>query len=680
MEYMLLQLSKLKKIICIIVLFVMSSCASNYDIIYTEAVELKNAEHYKDAYKKFSSLCKSKKGSPACDEKEILGDHIVTEGLKVVINAMEVASIEGYIPLHSVQGLKNDTLKLLGFGYDEEVNDFALEIDEAELVTRGYIEEVMDEVSSLIEENEIVEAFDYYDGVVRLDNSQEAKFHQRKSEVVSLLMDSAELAGIGNDWNKAHSLYLELNGLAPETSGISSLLVESEKKDSLIYYLEQAETLISEYNYEGALKLYEYAEIYEDPLSSEESILASLALTIRAKYIEDAFSNAFQFKKDGDLYKSYLAIEEARLLLREIPIKQRRNIKVPYNKILSFAGKFFNLGNSDENIYKAYAYLRASFTLNPLIEEPRLSFKDIEDEIYYNSIKNIFIDDFMSTEDNAESAMAITSGLSNKIFNSLYGDVVLVDRKGGLIKGGDVRPGLLVLPLSGKDTGNIEDNLKVTVDHIVSGDVINYGVKSLEDSHNKTVRVKTGEKKVPNPEYEKWLIDNKRALKKGKDVQGRPNPTLVQDVTEDITYEVRTVEKVATARVSFMVTQGDGRVFMSDEVMAVTRDSGESSDEVTIGVFHKPSVRADIKSDDELLSIVEGDVIFEIVSKFKEIFKDSGDKFEASGFEFLSKGDKNRALESFVKSLIIKEKKGKEKNHLLSAISEIIDGEASKSK
>ena len=48
--------------------------------------------------------------------------------------------------------------------------------------------------------------------------------------------------------------------------------------------------------------------------------------------------------------------------------------------------------------------------------------------------------------------------------------------------------------------------------------------------------------------------------------------------------------------------------------------------------------------------------------------------YEASGNKFLSEGDYGRALENFVKSLIIKEKKGKEKDHLLKAIAEIIDG------
>lgn len=665
-----LQLSKLKKINLIVLIFALSSCASNYGIRFDEALALKKEENYEESYKKFSTLCKSKKGSEACAEKAILGDHIVTEGLKGIINAMDIASVEGYIPLHMFQGFKDETVKLLGFGYDEEVNEFAVEINEAELVTHGYIEEVMDEVGALIDENEIVEAFQYYESVVNLDRSQEMQFAIRKNEVISILMERAQLLGSDNNWSEAHSLYIELNKLDPDIPGISALLSEAQEKDSLIYYLEQAETLISEYDYEGALKLYEYAEIYEDPMSGEESMLGSLTLTIKAKYVEDAFKQAFQYKKNGNLYKSYLAIENANLLLREIPIKERKIVSVPTNKILGFAEKFFRLGRRDENIYKAYAYLRASYRLNPVIEEPRLSFKDVEDEIYYGAIKNIFIENFVSTEDDGRSGKVITSGLSNRVFQNLYGDAVLVNRRGVLLKGEDVKPSLLVLPVNSKDAGDV---FKVTVDYVVSGDVLNYGVKSTENSYNKTVRVKTGERKVPNPEYEKWLEDNRRALKKGKDVKGRPDPTLNRDVVEDITYEIREIEKVATARVSFNVTQGEGRVVLSDEVMAVARDSGESSDWVSIGTFNKPAVRAVLKTDSELLNIVEGDVVFEIVSKFEEILKDSDIKYEASGYEFLSEGSVDRALESFVKSLIIKEKKGKEKDHLLRAIAEIVD-------
>jgi hypothetical protein len=246
---------------------------------------------------------------------------------------------------------------------------------------------------------------------------------------------------------------------------------------------------------------------------------------------------------------------------------------------------------------------------------------------------------------------AVASKVVQHIFSTIPSDVRIVEREQ-----------LERILDECKRNGNC--NALTSADFIVQGTINDAKVETTEKTGRETRRVVTGKQSIPNPAHAAWLALKERDRKK----QPEPAATILQDITEDVEFDVTSVRKVGIISVSYRVVEASsGRVVFTDSMQDRQEFQDEGRQGVQLGDFKQETDFVELPPDIEILSGDKGlaDKISDgIGQKLVEFLQNPEDKYEQEASRAVEEGDFAGAARKIAYAISLREAKSKDVGRL----------------
>jgi curli biogenesis system outer membrane secretion channel CsgG len=246
---------------------------------------------------------------------------------------------------------------------------------------------------------------------------------------------------------------------------------------------------------------------------------------------------------------------------------------------------------------------------------------------------------------------AVASKVVQHIFSTIPSDVRIVEREQ-----------LERILDECKRNGNC--NALTSADFIVQGTINDAKVETTEKTGRETRRVVTGKQSIPNPAHAAWLALKERDRKK----QPEPAATILQDITEDVEFDVTSVRKVGIISVSYRVVEASsGRVVFTDSMQDRQEFQDEGRQGVQLGDFKQETDFVELPPDIEILSGDKGlaDKISDgIGQKLVEFLQNPEDQYEQEASRAVEEGDFAGAARKIAYAISLREAKSKDVGRL----------------
>jgi curli biogenesis system outer membrane secretion channel CsgG len=246
---------------------------------------------------------------------------------------------------------------------------------------------------------------------------------------------------------------------------------------------------------------------------------------------------------------------------------------------------------------------------------------------------------------------AVASKVVQHIFSTIPSDVRIVEREQ-----------LERILDECKRNGNC--NALTSADFIVQGTINDAKVETTEKTGRETRRVVTGKQSIPNPAHAAWLALKERERKK----QPEPAATILQDITEDVEFDVTSVRKVGIISVSYRVVEASsGRVVFTDSMQDRQEFQDEGRQGVQLGDFKQETDFVELPPDIEILSGDKGlaDKISDgIGQKLVEFLQNPEDQYEQEASRAVEEGDFAGAARKIAYAISLREAKSKDVGRL----------------
>ena len=193
----------------------------------------------------------------------------------------------------------------------------------------------------------------------------------------------------------------------------------------------------------------------------------------------------------------------------------------------------------------------------------------------------------------------------------------------------------------------------------MQGTINDAKVETTEKTGSETRRVVTGRQSIPNPAHAAWLALKERERKK----QPEPAATILQDLTEDVKFDVTSVRKVGIISVSYRVVEASsGRVVFTDSMQDRQEFQDEGRQGVQLGEFKQETDFVELPPDIEILSGDKGlaDKISDgIGKKLVEFLQNPEDQYEQEATRAVEEGDYATAARKIAYAISLREAKSK---------------------
>ncbi|HHL39551.1 MAG TPA: hypothetical protein ENJ37_03495 [Deltaproteobacteria bacterium] len=647
-------------------LFVLQACATSYDKGLEEAERMISAGGLEEAYERLKPLCAEKPGEKACrrlDEvKGLLRDRLNER----VASAMKGGRVDGVLPLPVIEGLEKEAARLAEWGFGKEADGLSEKLAAERKAAIERVTAVKAEARRLLAEGKRVEAVEKAATAARIDPAAGAFLEQLRAEAAAGLEAEGDRAAADEDWRTALARYREVEKVAPGREGLAGKLADAEKRDNLAYYVNAAAEAVGKNDFARALKLYAYAATYP---GSED--VGALVLAAKEKGVRTLIGEGLELISLGRSYRAYLKFKEGFAYLKDLPLARRTSIEFDAAAITRFLDEQFlrAAGESEKGrVGLAYQYMRTVVDIDPNYAGGRDRMKALREKLEQRAIKGLAVMPFRSPGYSPEAGKIFSSNITLYLYRRLSPDVRVVEREAieSLLKEYEVK-------LAGQMNEKARESfLQISgADYLVIGDVLDYKVESGHHETTKTVRVKTGVKKVRNPEHLDWEKKKKAGELDAEAVE--PPKYLEEPVFEDITYKVVFFKKVGLVSVGYRVVDTKGKLLHTSVVEMKEEATGESTDGVEVGDFKVPLKVAELPSDTELIRKVQEKAIARIGMELKELLASPEVRYLAEAERHEKAGDLKEAIERLSDAQIVYEKKGLDTAPIEERIAAIMD-------
>lgn len=303
-----------------------------------------------------------------------------------------------------------------------------------------------------------------------------------------------------------------------------------------------------------------------------------------------------------------------------------------------------------------YAFLKIIHTLDPDFPGIEKNLRKLAATTQEQALKRISIIPFKDTSGDHAYGPLISSIVTQALFDEIPHDIRIVEREEleSIIRERNI-------DLDSQQPGQE----LAAADMLLQGTVLEANADDNPRSGRKTERVVTSYNTVSNPAYLAW--------QESKDREKSPEPpqTIEEPVYEDISYGITQHEKTAVLSVSYrLVDANSAKIIHTNSVNRKLLVNGESSEGVSLGVYEKPLILADIPSDNEMLRQLSQEVAEEIITDLKTRLSGTEQEHLAMARQSAANGNFAQAADHAGKALYIAEKKNSVSGEILTLMAE----------
>ncbi|RLB70594.1 MAG: hypothetical protein DRH03_06920 [Deltaproteobacteria bacterium] len=261
--------------------------------------------------------------------------------------------------------------------------------------------------------------------------------------------------------------------------------------------------------------------------------------------------------------------------------------------------------------------------------------RDTRDQILRQLQRYIAIPLFGAPRDQPDLGPQLSDALISYLFRVLPYGINIVER-------GKIDLLLEEQKREYKKVGNL-----LNVDMIITGNISLLNIDRQESEHLVTVKAKTGEKTISNPEYEAWL----RLPLTSREGTPQPRKLLVMPTYQNFTYKKGTVRLKGFTSVSLRIFDTTkGSVTYAQEFNANYSVSDDFQDEVQLANVESDPL--DLPSNTEIREKLRNKVIKQIAGVISKQFDKRESNFLQDANYFLSRHENDKALQKLAQGFL----------------------------
>ncbi|MBI5235070.1 MAG: hypothetical protein HY886_02345 [Deltaproteobacteria bacterium] len=647
-------------------MFILASCATPYDAGLKDARERVTAGEFKTSYAKLDGLCKERPGEAACALRDDVKNKIGSAVFDKVKSTVEGSKVNGYLPLDIADALYKDVQELNDYGYTTvETQPYVVDIDAEKAKTEAIVKGMLDEAGKLQSEGKRVKAVDGYSAAGKLSSSAKKKADEAIKAMAEELSIKSASAVEKEDWREAVTLLGELKYISPDYPSVAQRLEDAASKDSLAYFVSEAQEAVKKENFDRAIRLYQAALKYPDS-DAVRQVLNKTKIAAASML----FKKGIEYYDASQPFKAYRSFVSAQSFFSDLPFKDRSLVQVPTKAIHGFLEGLVKTAEKEEDrgsIGLAFQLMKMVTDVDANFAGAKKRFNALQEKITQRAIKGFAVMPFKSPGYASESGKIFSSNITFFLHKNLTPDIKVVEREAmeTLLKEYEV-----------KTAGQMDDKSRENIlsllgaDYMLFGDVLDYKVESSVSDTVKTVRAQTGTEKVRNPEYDYWLKDKEKGV---SNLSPQPSTHIDKPVFEDIKYKVIFYKKTGLANISYRVVDTKGKLLTTSIVELREEAADDGTDGVDVGEFKVATKRADIPSDIELMKRVQEKAIQRIGSELKGLFALPEKKYLEEAVRYEKESEFRDAIERYSDVEVIYRKKGVDTKEVSDKLGKLLD-------
>ena len=634
------------------------ACANEMTAKYKTAKQLEMKGDEKNALVIYRELCYK---ASEYDRKKYCGEYHrlqreIEEDLvhRVKSSIAEAKDKYGIVPMNLLDSIESEVRSYQGLIGDNKIDDLLKLISSERERTKAQIDRVISKVEELKKERKYQQAYLLLKRSLFLDPSLfEKEIEDLKKKAYRDLMSEVKRLVAEERWHFARERLEFLKELNP-TKEVLSLYNELGKKDSIEYYIRLADEAKAKKDFERALKYYRLAvEQFREAKAKVLPLMQKTLMELALFYFQQGESQMEQ----GFMAQAYFSFKRAMEYLNQLPVEQRGLVLRSVTGLNRYYDSLYVKAKKYEDEGKfgvAYFFYLMIHDLNPVYPGIKKDLTRVEKMLGDRAIKKLAVLTFKSPKYAPDAGSLITSGIIIKLHDYLRGDVNLIEREAlaELMKE-------MELKLAASQGRGPTESIKLTgADYFVIGEALDYKVDTIEQTSKKTVRVKTGVERVPNPEYNRWLAVAEKMRMRGETPPPAPPRYIEKPVYNFISYTVKYIRKVGIVSASYRVVDVEGDVLYTGSAESKKVFSDESTEGVEVGDFKVPFKVANLPTDSEILRKAREEVVEKIARSIQKLFAHSEKKYLDRAEQFQNQGNYQQAVENYANALVIMKIKG----------------------
>ncbi|MFT7185251.1 MAG: hypothetical protein ACI84K_000626 [Pseudohongiellaceae bacterium] len=261
------------------------------------------------------------------------------------------------------------------------------------------------------------------------------------------------------------------------------------------------------------------------------------------------------------------------------------------------------------NFELGLGYLKVIKEFSPQHSLLRTATRKTYNQVLQRALLQVSTTAFTNSDGAHDFGNNVSAKITQHLFNNLPNDVRIIER--------EQYDAILREVELNQNNGEEKEDL-VSVDYIITGNVLEAKVDSQKVQGKKTVRVTSGTHRVRNPEFTAWSD----LPKDNRDDIEQPPAMIVEDVVEDVSIKLTKHRKTGVFSVSYrLVDAASGKVLLPNSITLTEQFSDTSTEGVELGDFSLPFKLAELPSDLEILGSLASKaaetVGLELVEKLK---------------------------------------------------------------
>jgi hypothetical protein len=298
--------------------------------------------------------------------------------------------------------------------------------------------------------------------------------------------------------------------------------------------------------------------------------------------------------------------------VRSNNVQSNLNISADSSSTNSFIEKViaeYQKSMEQQNFELGLGYLKVIKEFSPQHSLLRTATRKTYNKVLQRALLQVSTTAFTNSQGAHDFGNNVSAKITQHLFNNLPNDVRIIERE---------QYDAILREVELNQSNGEEKADLVSVDYIITGNVLEAKVDSQEVQGKKTVRVTSGTQRVRNPEFTAWsdLPEDNR-----DDIE-QPPAMIVEDVVEDVTINLTKHRKTGVFSVSYrLVDAASGKVVLPNSITLTEQFSDTSTEGVELGDFSLPFKLAELPSDLEILGTLASKaaetVGLELVAKLK---------------------------------------------------------------
>lgn len=322
-----------------------------------------------------------------------------------------------------------------------------------------------------------------------------------EQEATKVFYQQGVALGKQEEWKMAAEAFKAARDINPQFYDVSSLYEAALAKDSVEYYLTEAEKAGAGQNWERAILLLEKAVEYKPDDRDIAKKLADLKDRVGQLYFEDTVNQVNHGRLSGAAKKIHL-ITSYSPRIAESPAF--RDLGAAFcTKAKERADKF-----AERELWgNALVWYQRIESVNPNHEDLFQKMLTAKDNVGRRIKKSIAVFDFSSPSSDKDAGKIAANKLIAYLHKNASGDLRIIERENlqSILREMQLGQTGIVDVKSAQNLGKMRG-----IDTFIMGDVLIYSAKRNDTTSSTQVKVLVDEEDVRNPEFSDWLLTHTR--------------------------------------------------------------------------------------------------------------------------------------------------------------------------